>query len=246
MSSIRCSNVVGRNCLVLLFSSAINASINKMNPIFASVLVAFVGMFLVNKQRNVIKEHFMPPLGYKRELDVTMSYTPPRDMTSNLSPRIGNVSYGSNINYRPPEEKLLAVEPFNPLGVSNDGEIQPVIYDRFIYANKKSRLYSQGDSIRGDLPIIPAQGNWFVPSVTPHIDLRDGALNVMGGQFNETSSDLSSMKYNLTLGVDNIHAGLPYQPPSNMIPVKQTSGMIPLYQEIMNRIGDVQINSFMP
>jgi hypothetical protein len=31
-----------------------------------------------------------------------------------------------------------------------------------------------------------------------------------------------------------------------MIPVKQTSGMIPLYQEIMNRIGDVEINSFMP
>ena len=227
-----------------------------MNTICASICVAILGFFLVSK-RKTVREYFMPPLSYRRDVDVKMSYTPPRDMTSTLSPRIGNVSYGANINYRPPAERLLAVEPFTPLGVSADGEIQPHIYDRFMYANKKSRLYSLGDSIRGDLPILPAQGDWFVPSVTPHIDLRDGAMNVMCGQYNEIAGDLSDLKNRLTLGADNVHAGLRYRPPNDMVPVQQmppssssssssngSSGMIPLYEEIMNRIGDVEVRTF--
>lgn len=218
-----------------------------MNPIFASIVCAIIGMFVwtTNKKSKSV-EHFLPPLTYKRDLDVTMSYTPPRDMTSTLSPRIGNVSYGANINYRPPEEKLLAVEPFNPLGVAADGEIQPIIYDRFMYANKKSRLYSLGDFIRGDLPIMPSTGDWFVPAVTPHIDLREGAMNVLGGQFNDTSNALSEMKYKLTAGADNISSGAIYRPPREMVKVRETSGMIPLYQEIMNRVGDVTVTTMAP
>jgi hypothetical protein len=208
------------------------------------IISALLGIFYAFKKKNVLRETFMPPLSYKRDLDVTMSYMPPRDLTSNVAPRIGNVNYGPNINFRPPADKqLLAVDPLNPLGVADDGEIQPLIYDRFIYANKKSRLSGMGDFFRGDLPIMPAQGNWFIPSATPHIDLRDGAMNVLGGQYNENSLDLANMKYKLTSGVHNIHAGQKYIPPNEMIPYKSSSGMIPLYQEIMNRIGDVEVTS---
>jgi hypothetical protein len=204
---------------------------------------------VVSTDNEIVREHFMPPLSYRRDIDVKMSYTPPRELTSTLSPRFGNVSYGANINYRPPSEQLLAVEPFNPLGVSADGEIQPVIFDRFMFAPKKSRLSEHGDPIRGDIPILPAQGDWFTVSATPHLDLRDGAMNVMGGQYNETSAELSDFKYRLTLGADNVHAGSRYYPPSDMIPVAQAAtrsgnGMIPLYQEIMNRIGDVEVRTF--
>ena len=56
-----------------------------------------------------------------------------------------------------------------------DGEMkQPIVYDRFIYANRHSRLRETGDPFRGDLPIVPHSGNWFVPSVHPNIDLHAG------------------------------------------------------------------------
>jgi hypothetical protein len=56
--------------------------------------------------------------------------------------------------------------------------VQPVVYDRFVYANAKSRLRNAADPVRGDLPIVPvlpeANKNsvvMFRPSVAPHIDL---------------------------------------------------------------------------
>lgn len=39
---------------------------------------------------------------------------------------------------------------------------QPVIYDRFMYANQKSKLVQGADFIRGDLPIIPVETGWFL------------------------------------------------------------------------------------
>jgi hypothetical protein len=165
-------------------------------------------------------------------------------MTSTLSPRLGNVSYGANINYRPPEEKFLAVDPQNPLGVGADGEIQPIIYDRYIYAPKKSRLYRFGDPIRGDLAIAPLTGSWFIPSSTPTLDLREGAINVMAGQFNETANSLAEMKYRLSGGVYNISGGTNYKTPNIMEPVPSSS--IPLYREMVNRSGDVIVTTLQP
>lgn len=78
-----------------------------------------------------------------------------------------------------------------------DGEIQqPIVYDRYIYANRKSRLRSGGDPIRGDLPIVPDSGNWFTPSVHPNIDLQPGAINVLAGVNNDTSKQLANIIYN--------------------------------------------------
>jgi hypothetical protein len=169
-----------------------------------------------------------------------MNYSvPSTNQSGSITPRMGNVSYGANINYRPPQEKFLAVEPNNPLGYSADGEIQPIIHDRYIYATKKSRLSFAGDPIRGDLPIMPMQGNWFAPAVTPHIDLREGALSVIGGRHNDTSNELGEMKYTMTNGAWNINAGVPFKMDNTL--VKETSGVIPLYREIVNNAGDVTV-----
>ena len=74
--------------------------------------------------------------------------------------------------------------------------VQPIVYDRYIYANRNSRLRSQGDPIRGDLPIVPCSADWFRPSVHPNLDLQQGAMNVMGGFDNDTSTALASLIYN--------------------------------------------------
>lgn len=61
---------------------------------------------------------------------------------------------------------------------------QPVIYDRLMYSNIKSRLRGQGDYIRGDLLITPdnykcnggGHPGWFQVSVKPNRDLNMGAM----------------------------------------------------------------------
>lgn len=70
---------------------------------------------------------------------------------------------------------------------------QPVIYDRYIYSNRNSRLRSQGDPIRGDLPIVPCGGDWFRPSARPNVDLQQGAMNVLAGEDNDTTKALSQL-----------------------------------------------------
>lgn len=94
-----------------------------------------------------------------------------------------------------------------------DGELkQPIIYDRYIYANRHSRLRALGDPIRGDLPIVPNSGNWFVPSVHPNIDLQAGALNVLAGVNNETNHQLASLIYNSSGGGETTIGGVDLEP----------------------------------
>lgn len=90
-----------------------------------------------------------------------------------------------------------------------DGELkQPIIYDRYLYANRQSRLRNLGDPIRGDLPIVPASGNWFTPSVHPNIDLQAGAINVLAGVNNETNHQLANLIYNSSGGGDTTIGGV--------------------------------------
>jgi len=64
---------------------------------------------------------------------------------------------------------------FNSLGE----EVNSVNYERLIFSNRNSRTRSQGDMIRGDLPIVPCQTGWFRPSANPSTDLQQGAMNVL-------------------------------------------------------------------
>ena len=73
-------------------------------------------------------------------------------------------------------------------------EQQTYNYDRLIYSTSKSRLSALGDPIRGDLPIIPNACGWFSPSVNPARDLTTGAMNVMGGNNNETANKLAQLR----------------------------------------------------
>lgn len=94
-----------------------------------------------------------------------------------------------------------------------NGELkQPIIYDRYIYANRHSRLRALGDPIRGDLPIVPNSGNWFVPSVHPNIDLQAGAINVLAGVNNETNHQLASLIYNSSGGGETTIGGVDLEP----------------------------------
>lgn len=77
--------------------------------------------------------------------------------------------------------------------MQSDGSIeQPIIYDRYMYANRNNRLRSQGDPIRGDIPIAPGVVAGITP-VNPNVDLQLGAMNVIGGYDNETQKALSEL-----------------------------------------------------
>ncbi len=79
--------------------------------------------------------------------------------------------------------------------MSPDGQAnQVIVYDRFMVANQKSRLAAQGDWIRGDLPIVPCKNEWFRPAVNPQIDLRQGAMFVLGGVENGTARELLDLQ----------------------------------------------------
>lgn len=95
----------------------------------------------------------------------------------------------------------------NALGQEN---VQPVIYDRYIYANQRSRLHAQGDPLRGDLPIIPIKSDWFRPSVTPNIDLRSGALMALGGLNNDTAKELAALQSASSGGSQDVGSGINY------------------------------------
>jgi len=87
--------------------------------------------------------------------------------------------------------------PVDTMATVNElGELeQPIVYDRLMFANRNSRLRSQGDMIRGDLPIVPCVGGWFNVSVQPNIDLQQGAMNVLAGANNEVTQALTELVY---------------------------------------------------
>lgn len=78
--------------------------------------------------------------------------------------------------------------------VTLPGDTQIYNYDRLVYAQKRSRLHGLGDPIRGDLPVVPIQDQWFRPSTRPNIDLRQGAITTISGHDNATSKQLRALQ----------------------------------------------------
>lgn len=68
---------------------------------------------------------------------------------------------------------------------------QCVFFERIIHSNRNNRRRSQGDPIRGDLPIAPINNGWFNTSANPVDDLQQGAMNVIGGMGSESSKMFS-------------------------------------------------------
>jgi len=115
----------------------------------------------------------------------------------------------------------------NALGVVE----QPRVIDRFITANRNSRLRSQGDKIRGDLPIVPNNNSgWFNVSVHPNIDLEQGAMNVMAGQNGNTTRDMANLIFSYSGGAQTTIGGV------NMANEFSTS--------LSGGMGDVNVTAF--
>jgi hypothetical protein len=155
-----------------------------------------------------IKENFLPSMTYKVDKVAAPNsdfahkgdfWSVPGTYHSLVTPRSASVQYGSQIQYNMPPTNYLAFDANTPF--ANDGllttesgeAVQPITYDRFMFSNKRSRLREHGDPIRGDLPIVPHNSDWFRPSVQPHIDLKEGAMQVLGGFDNETNNQLSQL-----------------------------------------------------
>ena len=115
-----------------------------------------------------------------------------------------------------PGGDIVQLPSLNMATASTDGqgvEGQPIVYDRLIVGLRNNRLYSQGDFIRGDLPIVPAATGWFRPAATPNESLNPGALAVMGGAYNETNRMNSGLQMLSSAGAQTTLSGVNYQAP---------------------------------
>jgi hypothetical protein len=122
--------------------------------------------------------------------------------------------------------------------VSQDGEMkQPEVFDRYIYGYRNNRLRGQGDPIRGDLPIVPISGDWFIPSAAnnPNLYLAQGAMSVLSGVNNETSNALANLIYNSSGGTETTIGG---------VDMAQTNMSHQVYGAASAALGDVQTTSF--
>ena len=78
-------------------------------------------------------------------------------------------------------------------------ESQPVVYDRVMYSNTRSRTRGQGDYIRGDLMIAPdnykpgggGHPGWFQVSAKPNRDLNPGCMEHLFGKKQEIALGLA-------------------------------------------------------
>lgn len=102
--------------------------------------------------------------------------------------------------------------------VDAEGNVeQPVVYQQFVFANKRSRLRGLADYVRGDLPIKPLTGPWFVPAVNANLDLNAGAMNVLGGVTNATNQSLALLINDASGGGDTTLGGVNLAEASNNV-----------------------------
>ncbi|ABF82137.1 hypothetical protein MIV107R [Invertebrate iridescent virus 3] len=168
---------------------------NNSITLLLALLVGLVGFAFTNKKRALVREDFLPPMSFKVDrvaapnqkfADCNMFWSVPK------SPLLAATTSAATPTAQQ-QQQDGGVSALDPLLTADGDASQPIVYDRFIYANKKSRLRQHGDPIRGDLPIIPHNSDWFRPSVTPHLDLKEGALQAIGGFDNGTNNQLSAL-----------------------------------------------------
>lgn len=112
-------------------------------------------------------------------------------------------------NYKEEQDKLCGATftdtvPSGSIEMrSSDGTVeQPIVYDRFIFANQRSRLQGLGDRLRGDLAILPNNTGWFQVAANPTVMLTNSALGVVSG-FGETARELTALKTGLMMDTQN-------------------------------------------
>jgi len=145
--------------------------------------------------------------------NIRSNFPSPQNMGANFS-NLVNVNatpikehYGNNDHRR-----LLNAKDMLPVsdmkGALPGADVQPIVYDRYIFANSRSKYRAGGDKFRGDLPIVPIKDGWFRPSVDPHIDLAQGATAVMGGIDNNTAKRLMALSSASSGGYQDTGSGI--------------------------------------
>ena len=119
----------------------------------------------------------------------------------------------SNMNMPMSAQQIAAAAKVDPnadpscLCAGQEGE--PIVYDRYIISNRNNRLRSQGDMIRGDLPIAKTNTGWFQTSAKPNEVLQQGALNVIAGVDNATAKEMAAFLLEQTGNTEAASAGVP-------------------------------------
>lgn len=134
------------------------------------------------------------------------------NMPMNMSQQLSDSQQNNSNNPYPEISDMLPVGDMTTIDASGNVS-QPVIYDRYMYANRNSRLRGQGDMIRGDLAIAPCYGSfaggpWFNVSVQPNVDLQQGAMNVLAGENNENTRSLAQLINTYSGGAETTIAGV--------------------------------------
>lgn len=101
----------------------------------------------------------------------------------------------------------------NTMGSDNNDEFF-VNSERLIFSLNKNQLTGQGDWIRGDLPVIPNNGDWFQVSANPN-SLNQGALFAMAGVGNVTAQQAAELQGRASGGTNNTFAGAEVNTPPN-------------------------------
>lgn len=168
--------------------------------------------------------------------NIRSNFPDPKNMGANFSKLVNanapiKERYGNNDHQRLLNAKdMLPVS--NMKGALPGADVQPIVYDRYIFANGRSKYRAGGDKFRGDLPIVPIKDGWFRPSVDPHIDLAQGATAVMGGIDNNTAKKLMALTHASSGGYQNTGSGVQFES-------KRGSG---ISSSAMG--GDIQVTAF--
>ena len=132
----------------------------------------------------------------------TPSPTQPDHSSSSYHAARDSIPVGSHVT------SDLPVPDMATLNIDGTVDENPIVYNRMMFANQKSKLHGLGDPIRGDLAITPNRCGWFSVSASPQIDLRSGAMAVMGGLGNETSQELYQLQYQSSGTADSTLGGI--------------------------------------
>lgn len=166
---------------------------------------------MINANYGANIRYNLPPTGMQAaDKNNPLSY-PERNRVPQIKERYGKNGAIEITNQLP-------VETPNNNALNNMGEPiqQPIVYDRYMYANQSSRLRAAGDQIRGDLPIVPVNDGWFRPSVIPSRDLNSGSLMAMGGTDLKTNKELLALKSASSGNALHTGSGINYSIGKNM------------------------------
>ena len=152
--------------------------------------------------------------------------TKPGYAAGNYNQKLENVYGGSDY---PEATDVMPVGTMTTIDAMGN-VTEPVVFQNFLFANMKSRLRAQGDPIRGDLPIVPCEGNWFSVHPNVNLDLQEGALNVMGGATNETNRALAQLVFQASGNADTTIGGV------NLADVNMTPQYTGQYMDIQNAV----------